>query len=543
MIPSFKNRTIRALGIAAVSAGCAFAATETLFSNWAFSVAPAGSDGALWVFSRGELNSGVTLLNLKVSASGQVQVDKTQQDAVADSMTAVHDGIWRFTDVYAEQRRIPVATAGKLGAVLPMFGLDNRGNYLKPEGFFSLRNLTSTYETPLEIPTAANDLDSAMTYAVSGFAYDSAKATLWIAQGALGLTGYNISKGILDPREYHLIFNRAEKSLDTLKLNASKNLKKYTEIFDVAFDKDSETLWLATAKGLWTLDNSGKLANASKAIDTMRVTGVWVGGTPLQVIAETSTQGSESVTGHLWRKFADSSKDFAKVPFIGLDGKAQKKDLYDNADYTVSNVAFVGKQTFVAVRAVGSSESGFLKLDSLGVRAFENEDEESGWLYDFNMGVTDRDVIIWSMTSFPLTKDITGLAVATYGNGISVSADTGKTWTPILNRAKLGDDLGSVRMVPSVITAGSESLVSYKVSKDANITIEVFSYYMRRVRKIVKSAPRFADKLRSTNAKEDVWDGLDEQGNPCTMGVYYVRVKDNHGHVGWGKVMTLGGGR
>ena len=543
MIPNFKNRTIRALGIAAVAAGCSFAATETLFSNWAFSVAPAGSDGALWVFSRGELNSGVTLLNLKVSGSGQVQVDKTEQAAVADSMSAVHDGIWRFTDVYAEQRRIPVQTAGRLGTVLPMFGLDSKGNYLKPEGFFSLRNMNSTFETPLEIPTAAEDLDSAMTYAVSGFAYDSAKATLWIAQGALGLTGYDITKGILDPREYHLIFNRTEKRLDTLKLNASKNLKKYTEVFDVAFDKDSQTLWLATAKGLWTLDNSGKLANASKAIDTMRVTGVWVGGSPLQVIAETSMQGSESVTGHLWRKNANSSKDFAKVPFIGLNGKAMKKDVYDNADYTVSNVAFVGNQTFVAVRAVGSSESGFLMLDSLGVRAYENEDEESAWLYGFNMGVTDRDAIIWSMTSFPLTKDITGLAVATYGNGISVSADTGKTWTPILNRAKLGDDLGTVRMVPSVITAGSESLVSYKISKDANITIEVFSYDMRRVRKIVKSAPRFADKLRSTNAKEDVWDGLDEQGNPCTMGVYYVRVKDNHGHVGWGKVMTLGGGR
>jgi hypothetical protein len=27
------------------------------------------------------------------------------------------------------------------------------------------------------------------------------------------------------------------------------------------------------------------------------------------------------------------------------------------------------------------------------------------------------------------------------------------------------------------------------------------------------------------------------------MGIYYVRVKDNHGHVGWGKVMSLGGGR
>jgi hypothetical protein len=382
-----------------------------------------------------------------------------------------------------------------------------------------------------------------MTYAVSGFAYDSTKSTLWIARGMLGLTGYDISRGALDPKEFHLIFNRDEKRLDTLKLNASKNLKKFTEILDVAFDNESQTLWLATAKGLWKLDNNGKLASASKALDTMRVTGVWLGGSPQQIIAETSTQKKESISGSLWRKYADSSKDFAKVPFIGIDGKALKKDVYDNADYTVSDVAFVGKETFIAVRAVGSSESGFLKLDSLGVRAYENDDEESAWLYGFNMGVTDRDVVIWSMTSFPLTKDIEGLAIATYGNGISVSADTGKTWTSIQNRAKLSGDLGTIRMVPSVITAGSESLVSYKVSKDSKITIEVFSYDMKKVRKIVKSAPRFADASRSTNAKEDVWDGLDDRGNPCTMGVYYVRVKDNHGHVGWGKVMTLGGSR
>ena len=536
-----KNRTLRALAIMAISAGCAFAATETLFSNWAFSVAPGGSNGSLLVFSRGEMNSGFTLLNLKVSASGQVQVDKTEQEAVSDSMTAVQDGI--FTDVYAEHRRIPVVAAGKLGTVFPMFGLDNSGNYLKPEGIFTVRSISNVPETPLELPSAAEDLDSAMMYAVSGFAYDSSKSILWIARGALGLTGYDISKGANNPKEFHLIFNRDEKRLDTLKLNASKNLNKFTEIFDVAFDKESETLWIATAKGLWTLDQSGKLASASKALDTMRVTGVWIGGSPLQVIAETSMKGKESVSGGLWRRNTNASGDFAKVAFIGIDGKAQKKDVYDNADYTVSDIAFVGKETFVAVRTVGGTESGFLRLDSLGARAYENDDEESAWLYGFDMGVTDRDVIICSMTSFPLTKDIMGLAVATYGNGISVSADTGKTWTPILNRAKLGGDLGTVRMVPSVITAGSESLVSYKVSKDSKITIEVFSYDMKKVRKIVKSAPRFADASRSTNAKEDVWDGLDDYGNPCTMGVYYVRVKDNHGHIGWGKVMTLGGSR
>lgn len=527
--------------VMAVAAAAALAATETLFSNWTYSVAPGGADGALWVFSRGDLNSGVTLLDLKVSASGQVQVVNTDQDALSDSMTAVQDGI--FIDVNAERRRIPVASAGRLGVVFPMFGMSRDGSFLQPSGIISVRGIDKLVETPLELPTAAEDVDTAMTYAVSGLAYDSIASTLWIARGVLGLTGYDISRGANDPREFRLIFDSKAKSLDTLKLNASKDLKKYTEILDVAMDNETGDLWLATARGLWKMSRDGKLSLASKAIDTLRVTGIWMGGNPLQIIAETQSQGKESVSGALWRKRVGASGDFSKIPFLDINGKAQKKDIYDNADYTVSDVAFVGSEAFVGVRTVGGAESGLLKLDTLGFRAYEIDEDEYGWLYGFEMGVTDRDVIIWSVTSFPLAKGVTGLAVATNGNGVSVSADTGKTWTPILNRAKLSGDLGSIRMVPSVITAGSESLVSYKVGKDSKVTIEVFSYDMRKVRTVVKSAPRFADASRSTNAKEDVWDGLDDYGNPCTMGVYYVRVKDNHGHVGWGKVMTLGGGR
>jgi len=517
----------------------ALSATETLFSNWAFSVAPAGSDGALWVFSRGDMNSGLSLVNLKISGSGQVQVLPTEQSPLSDSLTAVQDRI--FIDVNAERRRIPVAQAGRLGVVYPMYGLDDKGNFLQPEGMFSVRDIDNVIETPFERPVVADELDSAMSYAVTGFAYDSSKSTLWAACGKLGLTGYDITKGANNPREFRLIFDRDGKKLDTLKLNGSKDLGKYTDILDVANDGVSNTQWLATAKGLWTMDADGKLSSASKVLDTMRVTGVWMNAS--QIIAETQMQGKESVVGALWRKKVGSSSDFSRIPFLDVKGQKEKKDIYDNADYTVSSVSFVGNETFIAVHTVGGTESGFLRVDSLGVRAYEKDDEESGWLYGFEMGVTDRDAIICDMTAFPLEKGVTGLAVATYGNGISVSADTGRTWTPILNRAKLGDDLGTVRMVPSVITAGSESLVSYKVSRDSKITIEVFSYDMRRVRKIVKSAPRFADASRSTNAKEDVWDGMDEYGNPCAMGVYYVRVKDNHGHVGWGKVMTLGGSR
>lgn len=531
----------RVAGVVAVASSLALAATETLFSNWAFSVAPGGDYGSLWVFSRGDMNSGVTRLDLKVSASGQVQVSGTEQGPLSDSVTAVHDGI--FTDVNANHRRIPAENAGRLGLVYPMYGLDNNGNLLQPEGIISVRSTEDIFETPLELPSAADELDSAMTYAVSGLAYDSTRKTLWIARGLLGLTGYDISRGANDPKEFRLIFDRENKTLDTLKLNASKDLKKYTEVFDVALDPNTRDLWMATARGLWVLSADGKLASASKVLDSMRVTGVWVGGEPLMVIAETQAQGKESMKGGLWRKYVEKSGDFAKVPFIDVKGNSQKKDVYDNADYTVSNVAFVGKQALVAVRTVGGSVTGLLRVDSLGVRAYESDEEESQWLFGFEMGVTDRDVMICDIAAFPLEKNTTGLAVATYGNGISVSADTGRTWTPILNRAKLSGNLGTVRMVPSVITAGSESLVSYKVSKDSKITIEVFSYDMKKVRKIVKSAPRFADASRSTNAKEDVWDGLDDYGNPCAMGVYYVRVKDNHGHVGWGKVMTLGGTR
>ena len=531
----------RVAGVVAVASSLALAATETLFSNWAFSVAPGGDYGSLWVFSRGDMNSGVARLDLKVSASGQVQVSGTEQGPLSDSVTAVHDGI--FTDVNANHRRIPAENAGRLGLVYPMYGLDNNGNLLQPEGIISVRSTEDIFETPLELPSAADELDSAMTYAVSGLAYDSTRKTLWIARGMLGLTGYDISRGANDPKEFRLIFDRENKALDTLKLNASKDLKKYTEVFDVALDPNTRDLWMATARGLWVLSADGRLASASKVLDSMRVTGVWVGGEPLMVIAETQAQGKESMKGGLWRKYVEKSGDFAKVPFIDVKGNSQKKDVYDNADYTVSNVAFVGKQALVAVRTVGGSVTGLLRVDSLGVRAYESDEEESQWLFGFEMGVTDRDVMICDIAAFPLEKNTTGLAVATYGNGISVSADTGRTWTPILNRAKLSGNLGTVRMVPSVITAGSESLVSYKVSKDSKITIEVFSYDMKKVRKIVKSAPRFADASRSTNAKEDVWDGLDDYGNPCAMGVYYVRVKDNHGHVGWGKVMTLGGTR
>lgn len=524
----------------AVCAGLSSAA-ETLFSNYALNVNETGSTGSLWVFSRGDTYSGATLLELTVGSTGNAQVVKSTQVQVSDSVTAVQDGI--FSDVLAEHRRTPAVYAGKLGYVLPMFKMDDDERYRQPGGFLSIRGASEddVYEMPIEVPAALEDLDSAMYTAVGGFAYDSSAKQLWMARGAAGIRLHDFSSSKAKTADY--VLNETTSTMDSLKSKYKWSEKENPFIFDVKRHPETGDLWLATSKGVWTYGKDGSVKKASATLnDSARVTGIWMGGEPLQIIAETSVKGKESsLRGALYRMY-DGEKDFSKVAFLDTAGNSQKKDVYDDGDFTVSGVAFIGNVAYVAVGTSGASVSGYFKLEKNGVRAWDmNDDGKNQWLYGYETGATDRDVVITSICSFPLEKNRTGLAISTYGNGISVSADSGATWTTVLNRHKLGGNLGSVRMVPSVITAGDQALVSYKVGKDSKITIDVFSYDMRKIRTIVKSAHRDADASRSTNPKEDFWDGYDEYGRPCTMGVYYVRVKDNHGHIGWGKVMTLGG--
>jgi hypothetical protein len=378
-------------------------------------------------------------------------------------------------------------------------------------------------------------------YTISGFAYDSAAKRLWIARGALGLMVHDVSgKKSADTT---FILNFEKKKLEKLEDDTELDLKNNPEIFDVRLHPKTGELWLATAKGVLKRSSDGKISTASTKLDsTTRVTGLWMGGEPLQIIAETNYKKDGNVIGGLWRRYDEKDKDFAKVNFLDTAGKVQKKDIYDESDYTVGDVAFLGKTAFVLVSSVGGSTSGYFKMDSLGIKSWEKDDDgKDKWLYGYETGATDRKMRITSLTTFPITDKRMGLAIGTFGNGISVSADSGASWSAVLNRARLDNNLGSIRMVPSVIAPGHESLVSYKVGRESKVTIEVFSYDMRKVRTIVKDAVRHADASRSSNPKEDFWDGRDDHGKDCTMGVYYIRVKDNHGHVGWGKTMTLGG--
>jgi len=360
---------------------------------------------------------------------------------------------------------------------------------------------------------------------------------LWMARGIYGVAKEDVSGGINSPKRSNFVVNKKSLTLDSLKSSSVVDTVNNPAVFGMARSADG-TFYLATAGGLFTLDISTLKLKASgvKGLDTSRVTGVWIGGNPEQIIVETSKRGKSSTEDKLWRSY--NGKAFAEVVFRDTTGKAQK-NIYDKNDFTTSDVAFIGDKAFLSVQAVEGSASGLLKLDSIGAIPYDDEDNQ--WLYGLNAGVVDRSVEVTSIAAFPMTAKMTGLVACTNGAGISVSADSGKTWTYIMNQTALKDNLGSIRMIPSVIGADNQSLVSYKVSKNSKITIEVFSYDMRRVRTIVKGAERAASATRSTLATEDYWDGRDNAGNAVTMGIYYVRVKDNHGHVGWGKVMTLGG--
>jgi hypothetical protein len=509
-----------------------FAAESGLVSNSAFAVGPGPEKSSVWVFSRGDAGSGLSLVTLGINSNG-ISAARIQPEYLDDTLTAVQDGV--FSDLTAEHRRTPAVNAGSLGWVLPLISYDKAsGGFLKPYGLLLSRGVNAVYSRELAEPAVTlPQSDRPMDKAVSAFAYDESAKKLWFARGKLGVGVYDVSKGANSPVLESYAPNIKTLHLDTLAYGMVLDSTQNPAVFGMALHPETSELWLATERGLFV--KKGNALQKVEKLKSERVTGIWIGGEPVQAIAEISGREKTSTRNLLFRSYA--GKDFEEVIFKDTLGKMQK-NIYDNADYSVSSVAFLGAKSFLAVQTIEGNISGLLKLDSIGAIPWENENQ---WLYALNAGVVNRNVTVTSVTAFPFSDTQTGLAVSTYGAGISVSADSGKTWSYILNQGPVGDNLGSIRMVPSVIPAGGTALVAYKVSKDSKITIEIFSYDMRKIRTIIKSAPRPASSVRSSLATEDFWDGFDDRGRIATMGIYYVRVKDNHGHVGWGKVMTLGG--
>lgn len=133
------------------------------------------------------------------------------------------------------------------------------------------------------------------------------------------------------------------------------------------------------------------------------------------------------------------------------------------------------------------------------------------------------------------------LVYSTLGFGLSLSAD-GINWTSALNQTSVRGGLGEVRLIPSVMTTRNEVIqIAYRLSKDSNVDIDIFNYNMEFVKNIQTRVWRSAHPVRSSDPREDVWDGTNDEGRPVSVGPYYVRVKDQRGQEAWSKLLKMTG--
>jgi hypothetical protein len=76
--------------------------------------------------------------------------------------------------------------------------------------------------------------------------------------------------------------------------------------------------------------------------------------------------------------------------------------------------------------------------------------------------------------------------------------------------------------------------IHYKTDNTGNITIKVFDYAMFPVRTVLQNAGRTPNM-----ELDEIWDGLDDNGNQVANAVYYIRVEAGDAEAAWTKVIVL----
>jgi hypothetical protein len=527
----------------ALAASC-FGA-ESLVSNFTFALCPGAFPGQLWVLARGDVSNGLT--RVYVTGSGaNLQVASFESVLFPKDVFGVQDEV--FSSVTGEHRRSLLLRDGTT-LLVQAFGLDENNASILPQGYIRVQGADAV-EFPVSAAGLGVDAAAAwptpLTVSMADVAFDRG-GLVWCARGPWGLSlsparATEWSDVAIGEGSAALLLNPKKALWDTLSEGDEVDTLSHLSIWALALDSVSGTFWAGSEKGLWKGNRDSSSVHKLKlgVSDSLRITGIWRSAAG-QIFVESGVRsivkgksGSNTKTiSSLWRS-VDDGKTFTAVNLP-----------YDSLDISVSSVAFLGDDAWLAVQGIENNWSGLLRINSKGPVAWADSlrlpdrEDASNWIWGLDARVIDRDAFITGVSTFPLVSGM-GLAVSTYGAGISVSADSGKTWRAILNQTPVKGGLAEVRTVPSVMRYGSGSAINYRLDQQSKVTIEVFGYEMRKVRTVVRNATRAADPIRSSNAREDYWDGRDDAGNYVTVGMYYVRVRDNHGHEAWGKAMWLG---
>ncbi len=90
---------------------------------------------------------------------------------------------------------------------------------------------------------------------------------------------------------------------------------------------------------------------------------------------------------------------------------------------------------------------------------------------------------------------------------------------------------------PYPVPESNQITFHYPMSKDGNVTIEVYDFAMNLVRRVIDSEW----KIGGPNAfySSDKWDGKNGRGDLVAAGIYYFKISQSTGDVYWGKLAII----
>jgi len=135
-------------------------------------------------------------------------------------------------------------------------------------------------------------------------------------------------------------------------------------------------------------------------------------------------------------------------------------------------------------------------------------------------------------------------------NGLARSLDGGATWRilsfPIRTPSVVDDKtIGEGGLIDSSVhtyaapnpfapSRDERCRIVYSLSRDAEVTIELFDFSSRRVRVVLDGEARPGQE----NHREG-WDGTDDDGDQVANGVYFYRLETDRGDRAFGKLVVL----
>ncbi|MFH1566916.1 MAG: hypothetical protein ABIL09_02880, partial [Gemmatimonadota bacterium] len=136
-------------------------------------------------------------------------------------------------------------------------------------------------------------------------------------------------------------------------------------------------------------------------------------------------------------------------------------------------------------------------------------------------------------------------------NGLARSVDGGRSWTVLSFPLKTpsldgGEVIGEGGLIDadSVATYAAPTPFSpsrdeacrivYSLSRDAEVTIEIYDFASRPVRTLLRSEPRAGQRNHGEH-----WDGTDADGQVVANGVYFYRLELDGGARAFGKLVVL----